>query len=301
MISSGPVKLLKPHVDFLPVCPEMECGLGCPRYPVRIVQAKKGERRMVQAETNLDVTDRMVRFAHSSLDSLQEIDGFILKERSPSCGMKNVKVYPSMEKTSPLHSRGAGLFAEAAIGRFGDLPMEDEGRLNNYEIREHFLTRIFTLARFRAVKRNRKTPDLIELQERHKFLLMACSQKEMRVLGNLVANREKRPIEEVLSEYERHLHNALKKPPKPGAAANVLTHALGYFKEELDPREKAFFLDALRRYREHRVPLSVPVAILRSWIVRFEQPYLARQHFFEPFPEELVEVTDSGKGRELWR
>ncbi|MBM3315413.1 DUF1722 domain-containing protein, partial [candidate division WOR-3 bacterium] len=87
-------------------------------------------------------------------------------------------------------------------------------------------------------------------------------------------------------------------PPRYTNAINVLMHALGYFSKLLTPAEKSHFLSSLERYRSGRLPLSAPVGILQSWIVRFNEPYLSRQHFFRPYPEELLVISDSGKGRD---
>jgi len=128
---------------------------------------------------------------------------------------------------------------------------------------------------------------------------MAYNQKEMRYLGRLVANLEKKPARQVFAEYEEHLRAALAAAPKYTSCINVLMHALGYFSEGLAKKEKAFFLNALEEYRGTRTPLSVPVGIIKSYIVRFDEGYLAQQSFFRPYPDELVEITDSGKGRDL--
>ena len=297
-ISSGVVKLLKPFVEFIPVCPEMEIGLGVPREPIRIVRRDK-TLRLIQAETNLDLTEKMINFSHSFLESVGEVDGFILKERSPSCGMKNVRVYPGMGKVGAINSKNPGFFGKAALAKFPGVPIENEGRLNNFTIREHFLSVLFALARLRAVKRSGKIKNLVAFQTDHKLLLMAYSQTGMKILGNLVANREGKSFGELMEEYERQFLAAVSRPPGPGKVVNVLMHAMGYFKEEISTREKAFFLDSLTQYRDQRVPLGVPVAIIRSWIIRFGEAYLERQNFFNPYPEDLIEVTDSGKGREL--
>lgn len=299
-ISSDAVKLLKPLVEFFPVCPEMEIGLGMPREPVRIVAGKK-MLALVQPETGRDLTDAMRQFSLSFLDPLTGIDAFILKERSPSCGVKSVKVYPAAGKAGPLHSRGTGVFAQAVLERFPETPLEDEGRLNNYDIREHFLTRIFTLARFRETRKSNSMRALVEFHTKHKFLLMAYSQKELKELGAIVANRGGAAADELFLSYERHLKASLTRPPQPGQSINVLMHAFGYVSQSISPREKTFFLDALRNYRARRLPLGVPVAVMRSLIARFDERYLSAQCFFAPYPEELVQVSDSGKGRELRR
>jgi uncharacterized protein YbgA (DUF1722 family)/uncharacterized protein YbbK (DUF523 family) len=297
MIPSPVVRMLMPHVDFVSVCPEVEIGLGVPRSPIRIVR-DKGGARLIQPETGRDVTDDMVRFVDSFLSSVRDNDGFILKFKSPSCGLKGVRVYASAA-AGASSSPGSGFFGGPVLQRFSHLAVEDEGRLKNFKIREHFLTRLFTLADFRRVKAAGLMRELVRFHTDNKLLLMAYSQKALRSLGRIVANPAKLPMTEVLSAYERELHKALVRPPRGTSCINVLMHGLGYFSKQLSAREKAFFLDSLQEYRDERVPLSVPVSIIRSYVVRFEQQYLVRQTFFEPYPETLVSVADSGKGRDL--
>ncbi len=291
------VDRLKPHVSYQPVCPEVEIGLGVPRDPIRIVDQGRG-RRLIQPSTGRDVSQKMRRFTDTFLGSLADVDGFILKYRSPSCGMKGVKIYAGPDKGA-ASTPGAGFFGGPVVERFPGAAIEDEGRLRNFRLREHFLTKLFTMADFRKVRSAGKMPALIQFQAANKFLLMAYHQKELRILGRLVANLEKRPPAGVMEDYEQHLAIALARPPRYVSNINVLMHALGYFSRELSAREKAFFLDALERYRNEKVPLSVPLNLVRSWVVRFGQEYLGQQTFFLPYPEALMEITDSGKGRKL--
>lgn len=291
------VEGLKPHVDFVQVCPEVELGLGVPREPLRVVLVG-GEPRLLQPATGRDVTEEMRAFAHAFLDGLTGVDGFILKGRSPSCGIQDVKVYPPGGKVAPV-GKGMGFFGEAVKERFAGWPVEEEGRLKNFRLREHFLTRLFTFARFRQVRAGGRMGDLVQFHADHKFLLMAYNQAQLCLLGRIVANAERRALSEVLAAYEAHLRAALANPPRPSSAMNVLLHALGYFRQGLAPQEKAYFLDALAQYRAGRLPMSVPVGILQAWIVRFGEPYLSRQRFFAPYPKDLVTITDSGKGRDL--
>ena len=295
-ISSHTVDKLKPHVDFIPVCPEVEIGLGIPRDPVRIVKAEE-EQMLVQPATGVDVTDKMTEFAESFLGSLGEVDGFILKSRSPSCGIKDVRIYPNMEKGSS-GMRGSGFFGGSVLDKFPSLPVEDEGRLTNFRIREHFFTKLFTMARFRAVKSSNSMKELVQFQTENKLLLMAYNQEKMRILGRIVANPDKKPFGELIGDYEEHLARAFSRASRYTSNINVLMHGLGYFSNELSSDEKAFFLDSLERYRAETVPLSVPLNIIRSFVVRFHEDYLAQQTFFEPYPEDLMEITDSGKGRD---
>jgi len=296
-ISSEVVKALKPHVDFVPVCPEVEIGLGVPRDPIRVVSTKE-TRRLMQPSTGADVTSKMLRFAESFLESLAAVDGFILKSRSPSCGFKDVKVFSGMGKEAAM-AKGSGFFGGAVLERFPGYPAEDEGRLLNFRIREHFLTSLYARARFRAIAQRCEMKDLVEYHARNKFLLMAYHQKEMRVLGRIVANPEKKKVRAVFEEYEAHLRSALANPPRYTSSINVLMHALGYFSDGLSRSEKAFFLESLEKYRAGKIPLSATLSVVSSWLARFKNEYLEKQTFFAPYPEALVEISDSGKGRDL--
>ncbi len=302
LIASDFVEKLKPHVNFVPVCPEVEIGLGVPRDPVRIVLVK-GKKRLLQPATGLDFTEKMEKFSESFLDSLDAVDGFILKSGSPSSGFKNVKMYPSMEKVASI-GRSPGFFGEAVLQKFPNLAIEDERRLLNPRIREHFLTKLFTLASFRAVKRSGKVKDLVKFQSDNKYLLTAYNQKELRILGKLAANQEHKSIDEILKTYETHLYNALARTPSVGANINVMLKIMGYFSSQLSKDEKSFFLASIDKYRAGRLPLSANFNILKAWIVRFKQEYLSSQTVLEPYPEQLVELETpfSGiDGKNYWK
>jgi uncharacterized protein YbgA (DUF1722 family) len=258
----------------------------------------KGSLRLLQPATERDLTEKMVGFAAQFLRSIGNADGFILKSRSPSCGLKEVKVYPSIDP-GPSVGKENGFFARAVLNAFPHVAVEDEGRLRNFRIREHFLTQLFTHARFRVTNQSPAMKELVRFHAEHKLLLMAYSQKELRVLGRVVANHERRPVPEVFQRYGEGLHRALSRTPRYTSNVNVLMHALGYFSTKLSHEEKAFLLDSLEQYRRGRVPLSVPINLVRSWIVRFEEDYLSNQVFFQPYPLELMEISDSGKGRDF--
>jgi uncharacterized protein YbgA (DUF1722 family)/uncharacterized protein YbbK (DUF523 family) len=301
MVSSPIVAKLKEYVDFLPVCAEVEIGLGIPRSPIRIVLDKK-EHRLIQPASGRDVTEDMRAFCTDFLDSLEDIEGFILKFRSPSCGFKNVNVYTSAEKSGAIE-KTSGFFGGAILKKFPFLPVEDEGRLRNARIKEHFLTKLFTLAAFRKVKTEGSMKDLVRFHTENKYLLMAYSQAELGKLGNIVANKEKKPFKDLISEYEMHLYDAFSKPPRYTSNINVLTHALGHFSERLSSNEKSLFLDWIQKYQEEKISLCPAINLIRSWIVRFEDQYLMHQTFFEPYPESLMELdsTNSHLRKDLWK
>jgi len=289
------VARLEPHVEFVCVCPEVEIGLGTPRAPVRIVSSGDSFK-MIQPFSGLDVSEKMRQFSGRFLDGLEEVDGFILKNRSPSCGFTDVKVYSGPEKGASI-GKTAGFFGGAVLEKFGDLAIEDEGRLKNLNIREHFLTRVFAFARFRTLQQSASMHDLVRFHAAHKLLLMAYSQSDLRELGRIVANAEGKRMGAVLELYGKCFREAFHKPPRHASPINVLMHTLGYFKKELSAREKRHFLEVLEAYRHGRTPLSSAVSILRSWVMRFESEYLSEQTFFNSFPEELMALDDSGRGR----
>ncbi len=297
VIASDVVKLMKPHVEFLPVCPEVEIGLGVPREPIRIVSQER-EWRLHQPATEKDWTEPMQQFARSWLSSVSDVDGLLLKGRSPSCGIKDVKVYHASGKGTASR-KGTGFFAAEAMNRFGHLAVEDEGRLTNYLIRDHFLTRVFTSARVRVARKIGSMKELVRFHTEHKLLFMAYSQRGLSELGRIVANHEHKAVPAAWDAYETAVGLTLQQPPGVRPSINVLHHALGYFKTGLSSAEKKYFLDIMSAYRAGRVPLSACLSVLRAWIVRFDQDYLRNQVLFEPYPEDLVQITDSGKGRNL--
>ncbi len=284
---------LMPFVELMPICPEVEIGLGVPRPPIRLVQ-RGTSLELYQPDTQRDVTPEMLQFNDRFLGGLGAVDGFILKSRSPSCGIKDTKIYGGPEGTQPT-AKGAGMFGGAVLERFPSAAIEDEGRLTNYRLRHHFLTKLFARAAFRAVEASGAMAQLVRFHTENKLTLMAYHQTELRALGRIVANPAKRPFAEVAAAYDEHLTHALERPPRYTSNINVMMHALGYVSDGLSSQEKRHFLHALDEYREGRMSLSAPLVLLQSWIERFDQPYLREQTFLEPYPRELLELRDSAR------
>lgn len=297
MISEYFLQALQDYVDFIPVCPEKKIGLGVPRDPVRLVQ-EEGQKRLFQPATGLDVTKKMNDFIYDFLDNLTEADGFILKHKSPSCGLGSVKIYYGFEE-KVNHFRGRGMFGEAIVNNYEMFPVEDEGRLRNFSIRELFLSKLFTIAKFREIKQRPEPNKLVNFHTNNKFLFMAHDQVKMRELGNIAANPEGIDAKKMFDKYEEKMLALLEIVPKFTSWINVLQHAFGYVSDGLNSDEKQFFLKSIEEYRDERIPLSVLIKLIKSWALRFENEYLLRQSFLNPYPMGLVEITDSGKGREF--
>ena len=300
-IPSPTVENLKSFVDFIPVCPEVEIGLGIPRATVRIVRIE-GVDHLIQPATGRDVTNDMTSFATRFLDSLPQVDGFILKGGSPTSGTSNVKVYPSAEKSMAIE-RSAGFFAREVLKRFSHLPIEDELRLNNARIRDHFLTGIFTLAAFREVELTRDREALARFHAANKLLLMACHQQLMHEMGQRVANRAHQDPETLFFQYREMLCAALSRVPRYTNYINVLQHVVGHFSNRLTTEEKEYCLRLIDRYNNGHATLSEPRDLLRSWVIRFQEPSLMDQTFFAPYPFELEALPDdmTDRGRDVWK
>ncbi|ALA68795.1 hypothetical protein GT50_00290 [Geobacillus stearothermophilus 10] len=296
IIRNSFVSRLGEFARLVPVCPEVAIGLGVPRETVRLV--KRGEeRRLVQSSTNRDWTREMNEFATSFFGQVGEVDGFILKGRSPTCGIKDVRVYDD-EESGMVVEKGVGLFAEHVFRRFPNAAIEEEGRLTNAAIREHFLTKVFALALFREVKAKRSMKALVQFHSEHKYLFMAYSQTWLKQLGRLVANRDRLPVEQVLEAYGQGLHALFARAPQRRSHVNVCQHLMGYFKKEMSAKEKQYVLELLAQYRAQQLPLSSVASVLKSWAIREENDYLLQQRYFAPYPPALLDVRDSGKGRE---
>ncbi|MFO7816018.1 MAG: DUF523 and DUF1722 domain-containing protein [Halanaerobiales bacterium] len=287
---------LSEHVEFQPVCPEIEIGLGVPRQTIRIVRSKdnKEELRLIQPKTERDLTEKMNNFSKEFLNKFDNIDGFVFKERSPSCGPKKVKIYSDIQG-QVIHQRGIGFFAQKAIELFPFSAVEGDGRLNNLKLREHFLTKLFTFAKFRKIKETQKMKNLVKFHTDNKYLLMAYNQNILKEMGRIVANHENHNPEKVYNLYKNKLIEIFKEKPNYRSILNVLSHIFGYFKNELTSNEKEFFLTIVDKYRENKVPLSVPIHVLKAWIIEYDIVYLKNQSFIDPFPDRLVDLTDSGK------
>lgn len=293
MITDKFIETLKPYVNIINVCPEMSIGLGVPRSPIRVVFENQ-EFKLYQPKTEKEFSKEMNEFSDSYLSNLKNIDGFILKSGSPSCGYKNVKVYNGTA-TVTGSTKGEGFFGGKVVKMFQNIAIEDEGRLYNYNIRDNFLTKIFISADFRKVKESNSLDELIKFQSRNKLLLMANSQTYTKILGRIVGNSEEKHIEVIMKEYEENLKLAFSKIAKYTNNINVLMHAMGYFSKYINQKETQLILDSFEKYKTGKLTINTPMLLVKSYVVRFNINYLLGQTYFNPYPEELLSLEDSGK------
>jgi uncharacterized protein YbbK (DUF523 family)/uncharacterized protein YbgA (DUF1722 family) len=286
VISDDMVRRLIPHAEMIPTCPEVEIGLGTPRPPIRLVRDdREAGLRVFQPKTGRDVTEEMAAFSRSFLGSLEDVDGFILKNRSPSCGIGDVKVYGPGEGV--VEGKTSGAFGARVLEEFPHAAIEDEGRLRSVALRERFLSLLFGLARLREVERTRSRRALTEFHASYKYMLLAYSEEGMRELGRIAASVAERPWEESMAMYRAAFARAMAKPARLRSHVNALTHAFGHVSDGLSPGERQFFLATLEDLRASRTTVPATLLLLRSWVVRFDVAYLKRQAYFNPFPDLL--------------
>ncbi len=298
MIREDFIHHLSSYVKIRPVCPELEIGLGVPRDPIRIL-AGDGGRTLVQPATGRDLTQGMTTFSQSFLGTLKEVDGFILKSRSPSCGIRDTKIHDADRET--VLERGAGIFAAAVLEHFPDAAVEDEKRLRNRIRREQFLTRLYALARLRRITRRPTREALNRFHAKNRLLLMAYNRKELDRLDKLLSDDGEPDAAFLAKEYKRRLSNALSRNPRYTSLIGVLIYAFGPISKQLTDRDKALFLDRLERFRNGKIPASGPVSLLRSWVLRHGPRDLRNQTLFNLYPMELNEVADPATKKPLQR
>lgn len=284
------VDTVGPLVEWVKVCPEVESGMGTPRESIRLVEAG-GRLRLLAVRTGADHTAAMTTWAARRVRALggEDLSGFVVKKDSPSCGMVRVKVYGPAGTAGPAGRHGRGLFTGALMDAFPDLPVEEEGRLSDPRLRENFIERVFAYRRVRDLFAPRWTVgDLVAFHTKQKLVLMAHAPEAYRTMGRLVAQARGMDRGTLRGRYTTDFMKALRVMATPRRHANVLQHMMGYFSTELDPVSRAELVQTITDYRLGRIPLVVPVTLIRHFVRLYDVQYLADQAYLEPHPRELM-------------
>ena len=280
-------QVLSEYVEFVPVCPEVEIGLGTPRETIRL-EGDPSDPRLVAPKSGRDFTETMKAFASRRTEELAAIGlhGYILKKDSPSCGMERVRVHQA-SSGSPARV-GVGLFAAALMSRFPTLPVEEEGRLNDPVLRENFIERVFAFYRLQQfLSSEPKARDLVEFHSRTKMALLAHSPKHYKQLGQLVGSSGK-ALKPTLVAYGRLFMEALQVKATRRKHANVLQHLAGYLKRAVDADDRAETAASIEEYRQGLVPLVVPLTLLKHHFRRHPVDWVLNQTYLNPYPAELM-------------
>ncbi len=283
------ISLLRDYVDIETVCPETSIGLSIPRNPLRI-EKDIDVNRLIEAKSNADYTYQMCEFAEEFINGMDDIDGFILKSRSPSCGIKDVKVYPKSQKCS-ISKNATGIFSSKVIEKISNIPIENEGRLKNYNIRDEFLTKIFTINNFKC------TDSILAFHNKNILLLKSYSIKISKELDS-IANKQNLNQKDI-DLYKSKLYELLDKKRNKKGKVKICKGIFENFKDKLIKNEIDYFYNLLNLYENEKTPFSSIIVALQMYSIRFNNEELLNQTFFNPYPKCLVNISDSGKGRNL--
>lgn len=281
-------EILGNYFEYVPVCPEMEVGMGVPRETVALYGTLE-EPKMISKKSKIDWTERMNRYLKDRINQLthDELSGYIFKSKSPSCGIARVPVFSETDRSKAMH--GAGMFANAFIKNFPLVPIEDEGRLNDAKIRENFIVRVFCFNRLQKLfSKGFSKGAVVDFHTRHKFLLLAHSRNHYSELGKLVANVNSLNPKQFKTKYSELFMEALAYKSTAKKNADVLLHMMGFLKKVLTKGEKEDILSNIEDYRKELLPLIVPVTLIRHQVKKYKVEYLLDQIYLNPHPKELM-------------
>ena len=277
---------LSEHFDFVPLCPEVAIGLGIPRQPIRLIGDPAQPQAVGSVDSSLDVTRPLHDYGVAMAAAHTDICGYIFMQKSPSCGLERVKVY--QDGGRPAELSGRGIYAQAFCAAHPDLPVEEDGRLNDPVLRENFLTRVYAYGTWQQLLRAGITRrSLTEFHACYKYQLMAHHPEQYKILGNMLGNLGKNDPREIAPQYFSELMKALKKCATRRTHTNVLQHISGYLKQSISPEDKQEVQYLIGQYLHGIVPLIVPLTLLKHHFRLHPDPYISRQVYLQPHPENL--------------
>ena len=284
------IQSLKDYVDIQTVCPELAIGLSIPREPIRIEMNKENEEyRLIDYNSKNDYTNQMTEFSEEFINGLDDIDGFILKSRSPTCGLKDAKVYYCGNKCS-IRSNENGFFSQKIIDKYDYLPIENEGRLKNYNIRDNFFTRIFFI---NNLKNNK---NIIEFHKNNLLLLKSYDEESTNEVSDILNENR---MEDQVHQYKEKVLNTVSNQRKKENKLSIIIKVFEKYKNMLNEEEINMFNGLIESYENQRIPFSTLEVVIKMYATRFKDKDILNQTFFYPYPENLINITDSGKGRKL--
>ena len=284
------IQSLKDYVDIQTVCPELAIGLSIPREPIRIEMNKENEEyRLIDYNSKSDYTNQMTEFSEEFINGLDDIDGFILKSRSPTCGLKDAKVYYRGNKCS-IRSNENGFFSQKIIDKYDYLHIENEGRLKNYNIRDNFFTRIFFI---NNLKNNK---NIIEFHKNNLLLLKSYDEESTNEVSDILNENR---MEDQVHQYKEKVLNIVSNQRKKENKLSIIIKVFEKYKNMLNEEEINMFNGLIESYENQRIPFSTLEVVIKMYATRFKDKDILNQTFFYPYPENLINITDSGKGRKL--
>ncbi|MCW9015023.1 MAG: DUF523 and DUF1722 domain-containing protein [Gammaproteobacteria bacterium] len=278
---------LSRYMDFVEMCPELEAGFGVPRPAMQLRKQQDEIRLVFSKQPDVDITQQMTQYAENRLAQLADLDGFIFKSNSPSCGVFRVPVV--VHKDGIRERTGTGIFAQLFQQNYPLIPVEEEGRLNDPALRENFFERVYAYRRWKGIESaGQNVQALIEFHAQHKFMLMARGSEYYQQLGRMVSGTTKKDLQHRRNAYIKRFMEVMQIVSKPGRQVNVLQHIMGYLKKTISSADKQELLSVFEAYRNKQTPLITPVTLLSHHLRINPQNYIVNQHYLNPYPEQLA-------------
>jgi len=264
--------------NLVSICPEVAIGMGVPRQPIRLMQTeKKTVRALGVRDPALDVTDELRNFAIDMAPTLASFSGYVFKKDSPSCGLFGVKLYDTEGMPG---KNGRGIFSEQVLHANANMPVEEEGRLSNFDLKDNFIKRVFIYHDWQSRLRLGLTCQSFEEFHRiHKFTLLAHDQPCYRRLGKYVADCTTSELSKRSEYYITEFMNALKIIPTVDQNINVMMHIMGFLKRDITASDKAELLRTMEKYRVGVVSKDVLITLIRYHLKNHPNQYLSSQHY----------------------
>jgi len=280
------VSELSKFVDFFPICPEVEMGLGTPREEIRLTYNKEtGERGLITKKSEINLTKQALATYRRLNEEIKaaELDGFILMKKSPSCTLLKTKAVDFKEKGPAKFIEG--LFTYNLVNEFPEMPKLDTGRLFNKKMRENFIKKVY--AHFRFSKINSSTKDLQDFHKQYKYIYMEHSPFNLTCLGEIAANSKRKEIETIMKSYKKLMMETLSIEADSGKRFNVLQHLFGYIKNHLDTDEKKRLLMIFEEFKKGVSQYMISVEVLNLMVHKYSVGYLLDHNYFNPYPKTL--------------
>ena len=278
---------LSRYFNFKPVCPEVGIGMTIPRRAIRLLQLPSGDERLVDSKENeIDFTVQMKEFADQQIAHFDDLRGYVVCAKSPTCGMERVKLHIDNGNTVPGGS--VGVYTRELMAKMPWLPVEEDGRLQDPVLRENFVFRVFSLNDFYLSLGEARSYDaFVKFHSRYKLVLMAHSPTAYKKMGQMVASIKEWDVDSFYYEYRQQFMDAIKNRASRKNKTNVLMHLQGYFKRSLTKDQKQELAALIMSYREGNQPILAPLALINHYLKEYPDPYLQLQTFLNPYPEEL--------------
>ncbi|WP_461204523.1 YbgA family protein [Clostridium sp. DL1XJH146] len=292
------VKLLGEYVEYVTVCPEVEIGLNIPREALRIIEISEN-KRLVTSKSREDKTSEINEFSRKYIENICNLDGCIFKGKSPTCGVRDAKLYNSWVKGASSR-KGMGMFSEKVMDRFNEIPIEDDCRLKDFNIRNLFLTKLFVLNEFNTIYNTAEIKSLVCFHKKNKYLFTMYNKNKTTILDRMISDSENSPIEnfqgnQIFIEYKKIINQIFNKNARIDSKVNTLIELLQIFSEKINEDEYRFINTKINEFKNNQVAFSNPLSLIEELAIRFNLKELYIQSIFNPYPRKLILMRDSGK------